>query len=163
MGLNLSTAQIAHALDRHAYDVYHRTMSQRTAPKKAARVSGAVECDGVSVGAGHTGCRANVRAQGRQSRRCRVEGSRGRGTSVQEKPPIGGMIEGGGDVAMRLLAKVTQEIIKPLIKTTRAPGRVLTRKSRSFLTLLKDCLKWKVRAHSRNSSTHDRLGFAATN
>jgi hypothetical protein len=91
-----------------------------------------------------------------------LEGSRGRGTLGQEKPPIGGMIEGGGDVAMRLLAKVTQEIVKPLIKTTRAPGWVLTRKSRSFLTLLKDCLKWKVRAHSRNSSTHDRLGFAAT-
>ena len=31
MGLNLSTAQIAHALDRRAYDVYHRTMSQLTA------------------------------------------------------------------------------------------------------------------------------------
>src|SRR5882724_8944266 len=107
MGLNLSTAQIAHALDRHANDVYHRTMNQRTAPKKPARVSGAVECDVVSVGAGHTGCRANVRAQGRQGRRCRVEGSRGRGTLVQEKPPIGGMIERGGDVAMRLLANVT--------------------------------------------------------
>jgi hypothetical protein len=33
MGLNLSTAQIAHALDRHADDVYHRTMSRHTAPK----------------------------------------------------------------------------------------------------------------------------------
>jgi hypothetical protein len=130
MGLNLSTAQIAHALDRHAYDVYHRTMSQRTAPKKPARVSGAVECDVVSVGAGHTGSRANVRAQGRQGRRCRVEGARGRDTSVQEKPPIGGMIERGGDVAMRLLANVTQEIIKPLIKTTRAPGTCLDPASR---------------------------------
>lgn len=130
MGLNLSTAQIAHALDRHAYDVYHRTMSQRTAPKKPARVSGAVECDVVPVGAGHTGCRANVRAQGRQGRRCRVEGARGRNTSVQEKPPIGGMIERGGDVAMRLLANVTQEIIKPLIKTARAPGMCLDAASR---------------------------------
>jgi hypothetical protein len=99
-------------------------MSRRTAccAKKPARVSGAVECDVVSVGAGHTGCRANVRAQGRQGRRCRVEGSRGLGTLVQEKPPIGGMIERGGAVVMCLLANVTQEIIEPLIKTTRAPG-----------------------------------------
>jgi hypothetical protein len=88
-------------------------------------VSGAVEYDAVSVGAGHTGCRANVRARGRQDRRCRVEGARGRDTLVQEKPPIGGMIERGGDVVMRLLANVTQEIIEPLIKTTRAPGMCL--------------------------------------
>jgi len=59
-----------------------------------------------------------------------VEGARGQNTSVQEKPPIGGMIERGGDVAMRLLANVTQEIIKPLIKTTRAPGTCLDPASR---------------------------------
>jgi hypothetical protein len=86
MGLNLSTAQIALALDRHADDVYHRTISQRTAPKKSARVGGAVECDVVSVGVGHTGSRANFRAQGQQGRRYRVAGARGRDTSVQEKP-----------------------------------------------------------------------------
>jgi hypothetical protein len=125
MGLTLSTAQIADVLDPHVYEVYHRTMSQRTAPKEPARVSGAVECDVVSVGAGHTSSRANFQAQGRQGRRCRKKGARGRDTSVQEKPPIGGMIERGGDVAMRLLANVTQEIIKPLIKTTRAPGMCL--------------------------------------
>ena len=51
--------------------------------------------------------------------------ARGRDTLVQEKPPIGGMIERGGDVVMRLLANVTQEIIEPLIKTTRAPGMCL--------------------------------------
>jgi hypothetical protein len=105
-------------------------VSRRTAPKNPARVSGAVECDVVSVGAGHTGCRANVRAQGRQGRRCRVEGVRGRDTLVQEKPPIGGMIERGGDVVMRLLANVTQEIIEPLIKTTRAHGTCLDPASR---------------------------------
>jgi hypothetical protein len=130
MGLNLSTAQIARALDRYAYEVYHRTMSQCTAPKKPARVSGAVECDVVSVGAGHTGSRANVRAQGRQGRRCHVEGARGRDTSVREKPPIGDMIERGGAVAMRLWANVTQEIIEPLIKTTRGPGTCLDPASR---------------------------------
>src|SRR5262245_49979274 len=99
-------------------------MSRRTAccAKKPARVSRAVKCDVVSVGAGHTGRRANVRAQGRQGRRCRVEGSCGRGTLVQEKPPTGGIIERGGAVLVRLLANVTQEIIEPLIETTRAPG-----------------------------------------
>jgi hypothetical protein len=40
------------------------------------------------------------------------------------------MIEHGGDVAMRLLANVTQEIIKPSIKTTRAPGTCLDPTSR---------------------------------
>jgi hypothetical protein len=82
------------------------------------------------VGAGHTGSRANVRAQGRQGRRCRVEGARGQDTSVREKPPIGDMIERGCDVVMRLLANVTQEIIEPLIKTTRAHGTCLDPASR---------------------------------
>jgi transposase len=59
-----------------------------------------------------------------------VEGARGRDTLVQEKPPIGGMIERGGDVVMRLLANVTQEIIEPLIKTTRAPAMCLDPASR---------------------------------
>jgi hypothetical protein len=51
-------------------------------------------------------------------------------TLVQEKPAIGVMIERGGDVVMRLLANVIQEIIEPLIKTTRAPGMCLDPASR---------------------------------
>jgi transposase-like protein len=81
-----------------------------------------VECDEVYVVAGHKGHPASVRAQGRQGRRRRLKGARGRGTLAKEKPPILGMIERGGAVVIRMLENVKQATIEPLLKATIAPG-----------------------------------------
>jgi hypothetical protein len=40
----------------------------------------------------------------------------------QEKPPILGLIERGGEVVMRMLANVQQPTIEPVIRATVAPG-----------------------------------------
>lgn len=72
--------------------------------------------------AGHKGHAATVRDQGRQGRRRRLQGARGRGTLAREKPPILGMIERGGDVVIRMLENVKQRTIEPRLKATIAPG-----------------------------------------
>ena len=58
----------------------------------------------------------------RHGRRHRLKGKRGRGTLATEKPPIFGMIERGGGVAIQMLANVQQGTIKPLIIAMIAPG-----------------------------------------
>src|ERR687897_2823585 len=62
------------------------------------------------------------RKKGRPGRRRRLKGARGRGTLAKEKPPIFGMIQRGGPIAIRMLADVKQVTIGPLIKATIAPG-----------------------------------------
>ena len=63
--------------------------------------------------------------KGRQGRRNRLKGVRGRGTQKKEKPPIFGMIQRGGEVVIAMLANVQQATIKPLIKATIAPGSLI--------------------------------------
>ena len=43
----------------------------------------------------------------------------------KEKPPIFGMIQRGGQVAIQMLANVQQVTIKPLIQSTIAPGTLI--------------------------------------
>jgi hypothetical protein len=59
--------------------------------------------DEVYVVAGHKGHPETVRAKGREGRRNRLKGGRGRGTLEKETPPIFGMIERGGQVVIRML------------------------------------------------------------
>jgi transposase-like protein len=63
-----------------------------------------------------------VLAAGRQGRRNRLKGVRGRGTLAKEKPPIFGMIERGGQVMIRMLPNVQQATIHPIIEKTVAKG-----------------------------------------
>lgn len=51
-----------------------------------------------------------------------MKGARGRGTLEKEKPPVFGMIERGGEVAVRMLPDVKQRTIKPIITETVTPG-----------------------------------------
>jgi transposase-like protein len=58
MGLNLSNHQIAQELDLNSSDVHQRTCQLRqgiVAQKSTATLSGEVECDEVSIVAGHKG------------------------------------------------------------------------------------------------------------
>ena len=85
-------------------------------------MSGDIECDEVYVVAGHKGQPDKVRQKGRQGRRRRLKGQRGRGTAAKEKPPIFGMIQRGGQVVLRMLDNVRQVTIRPLITATIASG-----------------------------------------
>lgn len=51
-----------------------------------------------------------------------MRGARGRGTLAKEKPPIFGMIQRSGEVAIQMLANVKQNTIKPLILAVIAEG-----------------------------------------
>ena len=82
-----------------------------------------VECDEVSVIAGHQGRPDQIK--GRRARRRRLKGAPGRGTLAKEKPPIFGMIERGGAVRMIMLENVQQLTIRPLIEATIEPGMVI--------------------------------------
>ncbi len=84
-----------------------------------------MEFDEVYVIAGHKGNPEAVRKKGRQGRRNRLKGARGRGTLEKEKPPIFGMIQRSGDVAIRMLANVKQTTIAPLIQSTIVPGTMV--------------------------------------
>lgn len=53
---------------------------------------------------------------------CLLKGVRGRGTLAKEQPPLFGISQRGGEVLLRRLANVQQNIIKPLLKTTIVSG-----------------------------------------
>jgi len=74
---------------------------------------------------GHKGNPAAVAQKGREGRRNRLKGARGRGTLEKEKPPIFGMIQRCGQVVIRMLADVRQVTIEPLIKNTVLPGSLI--------------------------------------
>ena len=75
--------------------------------------------------AGHKGHPEKVRAKGREGRRRRLKGSRGRGTLAKEKPPILGMVQRGGEVIFKMLPNVQQATIEPIIKASVAPGTLV--------------------------------------
>jgi transposase-like protein len=128
MGLNLSNEQIAKELDLNGDDAQEMTSRLRQGiveRRPEVRLSGAVECDEVSVTAGHQGHPEAVRRKGRPGRRRRLKGERGRGTLAKEKPPILGMIQRSGQVVIRMLADVKRATIAPLIRRTIAKGTMI--------------------------------------
>ena len=125
MGVNLSNRQIAHELGLCESDAQAMTEVLRhgiVAKTPDVVLSGDVEFDELYVVAGHKGNPEAVRAKGREGRRNRLKGGRGRGTLEKEKPPIFGMIERGGQVVIRMLANVQQATIHPIIEKTVAKG-----------------------------------------
>ena len=78
--------------------------------------------DEVYVVAGHKGNPVAVARKGRKGRRRRLKGQRGRGTLAQEKPPIFGMLQRGGEVVIQMLENVQQKTIQPIIKSTVEVG-----------------------------------------
>jgi transposase-like protein len=78
-------------------------------------LSGEIEADEVYLVAGHKGHPEIVAKLGREGRRRRLKGKRGRGTLADEKPPILGLLQRTGEVVIRMLPNVQQVTIKPLM------------------------------------------------
>jgi transposase-like protein len=88
-------------------------------------LSNEVECDEAYVIAGHKGQLEAVKNKGRKGRRRRLKGKAGRSTLEQERPPVFGMIQRGGQVVIKLMANVQHKTIEPFIKETIAPGTLV--------------------------------------
>ena len=88
-------------------------------------MTGEIEGDEVYVVAGHKGQPAKVVKAGRKPRRRRLKGKRGRGTLDGDKPPILGLLQRNGEVAILMLPNVQQETIKPVITQRVAPGSLI--------------------------------------
>ena len=58
-----------------------------------------------------------VKLAKRPARRRRLKGARGRGTMKNEKPPVLGFIQRGGQLVIRLLDNVQQKTIKPIFES----------------------------------------------
>lgn len=84
-----------------------------------------MECDEVYITAGHKGNPLAVKKKGREGRRNRLRGARGRGTLDKEKPPVIGVIQRRGEVVIEMLSNVQQKTIKPLIEATVSPGTLI--------------------------------------
>jgi transposase-like protein len=84
-----------------------------------------VECDDASVIAGHKGQPEVVKNKGRKGRRRLLKGRGGRGTLEQERPPVFGMMQRGGQVVIHLMANVQQKTIEPFMKDTIVPGTLV--------------------------------------
>ena len=85
-------------------------------------MSGDIEADEVYIVAGHKGLPAEVRKVGRQGRRRRLKGKRGRGTLAGDKPPVLGLLQRDGEVVIRMLPNVQQATIQPVITSTVVLG-----------------------------------------
>ena len=84
-----------------------------------------VELDEMYLVAGFKGQPLKVAQKQRKGRRRKLKGKPGRGTAAQEKPPIFGMIQRGGEVIVKMLDNVQQVTIKPLIQQFIAPGTLV--------------------------------------
>jgi hypothetical protein len=125
-GLNLSNRHIAEELNLNESDGPAMAEAWRggiVKRRSKVRMSGVVEGDAVYVVAGHQGRPDQLR--GRTPRRRRRQGARGRGTLAKDKPPIFGMIEGGGEVRIVMLEHVQQQTLRPLLKETIEAGTVV--------------------------------------
>lgn len=119
MGLNLSNLQIAQELDLHQSDVQEMTSYLRGSifeRREPVILEGEVEFDEVYIVAGHKGNPKAVSEEGREGRRNRLKGARGRGTLAKEKPPVFGMIQRNGELVIAMLPDVQQKTIKPIIE-----------------------------------------------
>jgi transposase-like protein len=128
MGLNLSNRQIAQELELNQDDVHQMTADLRQmvyARRHPVQLTGEVEFDEVYLVAGHKGHPAIVRALGRDGRRNRLKGARGRGTLAVEKPPIFGMIQRSGELLIQMLPNVQQQTIQPLIQRYVQPETLI--------------------------------------
>jgi transposase-like protein len=88
-------------------------------------LSGEIEADEVYLVAGHKGHPEIVAKLGREGRRRRLKGKRGRGTLADEKPPILGLLQRTGEVLIQMLPNVQQVTIKPVLQQVIQPDSLL--------------------------------------
>jgi transposase-like protein len=93
--------------------------------KKPIHLKGEVETDEVYITAGHKGHPEVVARLGREGRRRKLRGKRGRGTLAEEKPPILGLLQRNGEVFIQMLPNVQQRTIQPIITKTVAAGSMI--------------------------------------
>jgi transposase-like protein len=125
MGLDVSNIQIAKELDLNKSDVHDMATTIREfvcQKKPKPTFEGHVECDEVYVTAGHKGHPEAVQRKNRPGRRNRLKGARGRGTLDKEKPPVLGILQRDGDVAIFLLPNVQIETIEPIVRARIESG-----------------------------------------
>jgi len=79
----------------------------------------------VYITAGHKGQPDIVASEGREGRRHKLRGKRGRGTLEDEKPPVLGMIQRQGEVAIFMLPNVQQVTIQPILSKVIKKGSLV--------------------------------------
>lgn len=77
------------------------------------------------ITAGHKGHPEVVARLGREGRRRKLRGKRGRGTLAEEKPPILGLLQWNGEVSIQKLPNVQQRTSQPIITKTVAAGSMI--------------------------------------
>jgi len=128
MGLNMSNSQIAAELELDPDVAHVMTMTLRQeicVRKPGCKLKGTVECDEVYVRAGHKGHPEAVRRKNRPARRRGLKGAPGRSTLEKEKPPILGIIQRSGDVAIFMLPDVQRKTIEPILRSVIEPGSLV--------------------------------------
>ena len=81
-----------------------------------------MEADEVYIVAGNKGLPAEVAKAGREGRRRRLRGRRGRGTLAGDKPPVLGLLQRDGEVFIKMLPNVQQVTIQPVITSIVVAG-----------------------------------------
>jgi len=162
MGLNLSNKQIAQELNlvlKTCQEMSKRLRGGLCCNQEEPLLDSEVEIDEVYVVAGHKGQPQKVQQAERQPRRRRLKGARGRGTLANEKPPILGMVQRGGELIMRVLPNVKQETIKPIITQFIAPQTLIYTDEYNIYSRLK---QWnynhKTVCHSKGEYARDEDG-----
>ena len=160
MGLNVTNRQIAQELELNESDSQSMAEHLRngiTKRRPEVKMSGIVECDEVYIIAGHKGRPDKIK--GRKPRYRRLKGACGRGTLEQEKPPIFGMIQRGGEVRIAMLPNVQQKTIQPIIKETIELGTIVNTDEYGIYAALP---KWgyvhQSVCHSRGEYARDEDG-----
>jgi hypothetical protein len=110
MSLNLSNSQIAKELGLNRSDD-HSIARGYCKKKPDVKLRGEAECDEVYIVAGHKGNPYAVAKKERKPRRNRLRG----GTLKNEKPPVFGMIQRGGEVVIRMMENVQIVAISPVV------------------------------------------------
>jgi len=162
MGLNLSNKQIAQELNlvlKTCQEMSKRLRSGLCCNQEEPLLGKEVEIDEVYVVAGHKGQSEKVQQAERQPRRRRLKGARGRGTLANEKPPILGMVQRGGELIMRVLPNVQQETIKPIITKFIAPKTLIYTDEYNIYNRLKQWnYEHKTVCHSKGEYARDEDG-----
>ena len=115
--------------------------------------------DEVYLVCGHKGQPEKIIAAKRLPRRRRLKGARGRGTLANEKPPVIGFIQRGGELVIRMLENVQQKTIEPLFKQFVKPASlVYTDEYNIYSRLIDWGYEHKTVCHSKGEYARDEDG-----
>jgi len=88
-----------------------------------------------------------------------LKGARGRGTLANEKPPVIGFIQRGGELVIRMLENVQQKTIEPLFKQFVKPeSLVYTDEYNIYNRLIDWGYEHKTVCHSKGEYARDEDG-----